>query len=177
MTRSGGLAGWSVCHGRQADDGTIAQRRDGFQRHVARPLHRPFVVLLEQDGADQTGDGVLVGKDADDLGTALDRRKIRLVRSAKLAASRRRAPAACDDSRALRRTGDGRAAPRCGGCALDRNFCRRQRCRRRCQCCFTQGSAMVGRATRWPRFQPPSRARCEANFVHVNANPSPVRRA
>jgi hypothetical protein len=40
-------------HGRQLDDRILAQRRDGFQRHVARPLHRPFVVLLEQDGADQ----------------------------------------------------------------------------------------------------------------------------
>ena len=50
----------------------IAQRRDGFQRHVAGPLHRPLIVLFEQDGADQTDDGVLVGEDADDVGASLD---------------------------------------------------------------------------------------------------------
>ncbi len=49
-------------------------------------------------------------------------RKIRLVRGAKLAASRRRAPAACDARRALRRACDGRAASRCGRRALDGNF-------------------------------------------------------
>lgn len=32
----------------------------------------PFVVLLEQDGADEPGDGGLVGEDADDLGSSLD---------------------------------------------------------------------------------------------------------
>jgi hypothetical protein len=35
-------------------------------------LHRPFVVLFEEDGADQPGDGRLVWEDADDLGAALD---------------------------------------------------------------------------------------------------------
>ena len=29
-------------------------------------------VLLDEDGADQAGDGVLVGEDADDVGSALD---------------------------------------------------------------------------------------------------------
>ena len=50
----------------------LAQWSDGFQGHVAGALHRPFIVLLEQDGADQAGDGVLVGEDADDVGAALD---------------------------------------------------------------------------------------------------------
>jgi hypothetical protein len=35
-------------------------------------LHRPFVVLFQEDGADQSGDGGLVGENADDLGAALD---------------------------------------------------------------------------------------------------------
>ena len=46
--------------------------RDGFQRHVTRTLDRPFVVLFEQDGSDETPDGGLVGEDADDLGAPLD---------------------------------------------------------------------------------------------------------
>jgi hypothetical protein len=32
----------------------------------------PFIVLLEQDGAEQAGDGVLVEEAAYDVGTALD---------------------------------------------------------------------------------------------------------
>jgi hypothetical protein len=52
---------------RKGDGGIIADWRDGFQRHVASALHRPFVVLFEQDGADETDDGVLVGEDADHL--------------------------------------------------------------------------------------------------------------
>jgi hypothetical protein len=47
---------------READGGIIAQRRDGFQGHVAAALECPFVVLLEQDRADEVYDGVLVGK-------------------------------------------------------------------------------------------------------------------
>jgi hypothetical protein len=45
---------------------------DGFQCHVARPLDSPFIVLLEQDGADRAVNGFLIGEDADDLGAALD---------------------------------------------------------------------------------------------------------
>jgi hypothetical protein len=56
---------------RKADGGIIAQRRDGFQRHVAGTLDRPFVVLLEQDRTDETNDRVLVGEDADDFGGAV----------------------------------------------------------------------------------------------------------
>lgn len=35
-------------------------------------LHGPFVVLFEQEGADQAVDGGFVGEEADDVGTALD---------------------------------------------------------------------------------------------------------
>lgn len=49
--------------------------RDGFQRHVAGALDGPFVVLLEQDRADETDDGVLIGEDADHLGAPLDRKR------------------------------------------------------------------------------------------------------
>jgi hypothetical protein len=64
--------GWSTSDCRKADAGIIAQGRDRFQCHVAGALDRPFVVLLKQDRADQTDDGVLVGEDADDIGAPLD---------------------------------------------------------------------------------------------------------
>ena len=35
-------------------------------------MHGPFIILLEQNGADQPGDSVLVGEDADNVGAALD---------------------------------------------------------------------------------------------------------
>jgi hypothetical protein len=50
----------AMARAREADGGIIAQGRDAFQPHVAAALERPLVVLLEQDGADQTRDGVLV---------------------------------------------------------------------------------------------------------------------
>ncbi len=55
----------------------MADRGDGFQGHVACPLDRPFIVLFGEDGADEAGDGGFVGggfvgKDADDVGAALD---------------------------------------------------------------------------------------------------------
>ena len=43
-----------------------------FPVSCSGPLDRPFIVLLEQDGADQAGDGVLIGEDADNFGAALD---------------------------------------------------------------------------------------------------------
>jgi CheY-like chemotaxis protein len=54
----------SGCHDGQADDGIIAQRSDGFQTHVAGTLDGPFVVLFEQQGADQADDRGLVREDA-----------------------------------------------------------------------------------------------------------------
>jgi hypothetical protein len=62
----------SSCRSGQCEDWILAQRSDGFQGHLAGALHRPFNVLLEQDGADQAGDGVRVGEDADDIGAVLD---------------------------------------------------------------------------------------------------------
>ena len=61
------MAAWSGCHDGQADDGIIAQGSDGFQAHVAGALDGPFIVLFEQDGADQADDHVKVGEDADDI--------------------------------------------------------------------------------------------------------------
>ena len=55
----------------EADDGIVADAGDAFRRHVAGALDGPFVVLLEQDGTDQSAYGRLVGKDAHDLGPAL----------------------------------------------------------------------------------------------------------
>ena len=55
----------SGCHDGQADDGIIAQGSDGFQAHVAGALDGPFIVLLEEQGANQAGDRGLVGEDAD----------------------------------------------------------------------------------------------------------------
>jgi len=54
---------YSSCHGRQLEERILAQWGDGLQGHIAGALHGPFIVLLEQDGADQTGDGILVGED------------------------------------------------------------------------------------------------------------------
>lgn len=56
----------------QADEGIIAHYGDGFQRHVAGPLDGPFIVLFEQQRADETNDGIVVGKDADDFCAPLD---------------------------------------------------------------------------------------------------------
>jgi len=53
------------CRSEQLDEGIIAQRRDGFQCHIARPLDRPFIILLEQNDADQADDGVLIGEGPD----------------------------------------------------------------------------------------------------------------
>jgi hypothetical protein len=52
--------------------GIIAQWSDGFQCDVAGALNGPFIVLFEQDGADQSDDGIPVGEDADDIGAPLD---------------------------------------------------------------------------------------------------------
>ena len=50
----------------------IAQGRDGFQAHVSAALNRSFVILFEEEGADEAGDGVFIGEDADDVGAPLD---------------------------------------------------------------------------------------------------------
>ena len=43
-----------------------------FPASCSGPLDGPFVVLLEQDGADEADDGLFVREDADDVGAALD---------------------------------------------------------------------------------------------------------
>src|SRR5271167_4795994 len=54
--------------GREAIRTRNAQRRDGFQRHVAGALHRPFVVLFEKDRAGEADDGRLIREDANHIG-------------------------------------------------------------------------------------------------------------
>jgi transposase-like protein len=66
------LAACSGCQRRQTDGQIIAEWRDGFKRHVAGALHRPFVVLLEQQSAGQPSDRCFVRKDTDDIAAALD---------------------------------------------------------------------------------------------------------
>ena len=66
------MAALSGCHWRQADGDSIAQRGDGFQRHVAGALDGPFVVLLEQEGADEVEDGGFVRENPDDIAATLD---------------------------------------------------------------------------------------------------------
>lgn len=61
----------SAC-GWQADERIIAHCCDGFQCHVAGSLDGPFIVLFEQERADEPDDGVIVGEDADNLGAPLD---------------------------------------------------------------------------------------------------------
>jgi hypothetical protein len=51
---------------------TLLDRRDGLKGHVAESLDGPPVVLLEEDGADRSGDCGLVREYADDLDAALD---------------------------------------------------------------------------------------------------------
>ena len=63
---------WSCCHGRQHDKGLIAHLGDAFQRDVSSALNGPFVILFEQDGAEERGDGIFVAKDAENVGPSLD---------------------------------------------------------------------------------------------------------
>ena len=68
------MAGWTAvsdCDDWQADGGIVAHRSERFQCHVAA-LHGPFVVLFQQQSADQANDGRLVGEDADDVTAPLD---------------------------------------------------------------------------------------------------------
>ena len=43
-----------------------------FPGSCSGALDCPFVILLDQDGSDETDDGFLVGEDADDVGAAFD---------------------------------------------------------------------------------------------------------
>jgi hypothetical protein len=44
----------------------------GFQYHISSALDGPFVVLFQEDGADQPCDRRVVWEDADDIGPAFD---------------------------------------------------------------------------------------------------------
>lgn len=63
---------WSGCHGGQADDRIIPHRRDGFHCQGSGTLDGPHVLRFRQLGADQADAGLVVWKDADDIGAALD---------------------------------------------------------------------------------------------------------
>ena len=69
------MAGWTAvsgCDGRQTDGWIIAQRRDGFQAHVAGTLHGPLIILFEQQRANEANDCSLVGEDANHVATTFD---------------------------------------------------------------------------------------------------------
>ena len=54
------MAGWTVvsgCDSWQTGGETSAQRRDGFQAHIARALHGPLIVLFEQQSTDEFNNG------------------------------------------------------------------------------------------------------------------------
>ncbi|GEM_PF-3718714 len=53
----------STC-GEQVDKLIIAHWGDGFQRHMARALNSPLVILVEEQRADKPDDGVVVWKNA-----------------------------------------------------------------------------------------------------------------
>ena len=59
-------------HVRQADEGIVAQRGDGFQSQVARAPDHPLIVLFQQDGADEPNERGIVRADADHLSAAFD---------------------------------------------------------------------------------------------------------
>src|SRR5262245_66561332 len=63
---------WSGSHGWQTDEGSIADWSDAFQSNVSGALDGPFIIVFEQDSADEAGDGVVVGKDTDDVSSAFD---------------------------------------------------------------------------------------------------------
>ena len=50
----------------------MAQRRNGFQCHVAASLNRPFVVLFQKDRAYEAEDGGFIGKDAGHMDAPFD---------------------------------------------------------------------------------------------------------
>jgi hypothetical protein len=54
------------------DDAGVLTSKSPYKCHIASALHGPFIVLFEQDGADETHDGVLVGEDTHDICASLD---------------------------------------------------------------------------------------------------------
>ena len=57
----------SADHDRQLQEEILAQRGDCFQEDGARLLDGQRVVLLEEDGPDETDDGILVREDPGDV--------------------------------------------------------------------------------------------------------------
>ena len=49
-----------------------AHLTNGLKGHVARSWHGPFIILSEQQGADEADKGIIIGKDADDRGPPLN---------------------------------------------------------------------------------------------------------
>ena len=107
--------------GWQADLWIIAERGDGFQRHVARTLHRPFIILLEQHGADEADEGRSLGK----IPTTSARRFTSLFRRSSGLVSGMPVPAsvvlAVRRARSLRATGTGELGARKVGRPLSLN--------------------------------------------------------
>ena len=52
--------------------GIIIQLRDAFQCHATFPLDCTFVIMIEQERAEETRDGVLIEEDVNDIGAPLD---------------------------------------------------------------------------------------------------------
>lgn len=50
----------------------VGEASHGDVGEVAALSVLPFFVLFEQDGADETGDGITVGEDLDDVSAAFD---------------------------------------------------------------------------------------------------------
>jgi hypothetical protein len=63
-----GVPRWSACHCGQADARIIAHPGKGLNRHASGALDGPFVALLHEDGDDQSGKGIVVPEDADEVG-------------------------------------------------------------------------------------------------------------
>lgn len=62
----------SACRSGQADERIIAHCGDCLKGQVSGSLDRPLIILLEQQRTDEAHDGIVVWKDADDLGSPLD---------------------------------------------------------------------------------------------------------
>jgi hypothetical protein len=67
----------------QVDKRIIAYCSDVFRCHVSRALNSPLVILLQQQSADESEDGIVVGKDAHDLCPSLDGRGSQLEATGK----------------------------------------------------------------------------------------------
>ena len=67
IARTGCHARYSASHSGQASRRHIAEGSKTLKQHVSA-VEAPFVILLEHHGADEPSDGLVVGRDADDVG-------------------------------------------------------------------------------------------------------------